>query len=180
MTSPREAFVLRRCRLRDVAVVADLLKLCWHATYDPILGEAQAGEFGQRAYSKFNLGAMIARSLMSRELIVLVAIADHVPVGYAGAQRDDASEIILYGLYVHPGLKGRGIGSALLESVIAGYPGAKTVRLEVLKANAAAIAWYQAKGFEVYGETEHATGTRNVPALYMDKALAGPGARPQA
>src|ERR1700752_986602 len=114
MTSPSEAFVLRRCQLRDVAPVADLLKLCWHGTYDPILGEAQAGAFGQRVYSKFNLGAMIARSLMSRELMVLVAIADYLPVGYAVAQRDGATEIILYGLYVHPNWKGRGVGSALL------------------------------------------------------------------
>ncbi len=72
---------------------------------------------------------------------------------------------------MHPEWKGKGIGSALLDAVIADHPEAKVIRLEVLKDNAAAIAWYQAKGFESYGETKNATGTAGVAALYMDKKL---------
>lgn len=87
------------------------------------------------------------------------------------AQRDDAAEIVLYGLYVHPEWKGKGVGSALLDAVIAKYPEAKVIRLEVLKGNTAAIVWYQARGFEIYGETQSATGTPNTAASYMDKKL---------
>jgi ribosomal protein S18 acetylase RimI-like enzyme len=72
---------------------------------------------------------------------------------------------------VHPDRKGHGIGSTLLDAVIKRHCDARAIRLEVLRANAAAIAWYQAKGFEVYGHTANATGTANVPALYMDKQL---------
>jgi len=89
------------------------------------------------------------------------------------AQRDDAdtAEIVLYMLYVHPEWKGQGIGSALLDTVIADHADAKVIRLEVLRDNTAAIAWYKTKGFEIYGETKKATGTANVAALYMDKNL---------
>lgn len=66
---------------------------------------------------------------------------------------------------------GRGIGSALLDAVIAGHPRAKAIRLEVLKDNAAAIAWYRAKGFDNYGETGNATGTAGIASAYMDKKL---------
>ncbi len=92
------------------------------------------------------------------------------PVGHAIGQRD-GGEIILYSLYVHPDWQRKGIGSALLDAVIADHPEAKAIRLEVLKDNAAAIAWYQANGFESYGETKNATGTSEVAAIYMDKKL---------
>ena len=102
---------------------------------------------------------------------VLAATHDDVPVGHAMGQRD-GGEIILYSLYVHPEWQRKGIGSALLDAVIADHPEAKAIRLEVLKDNAAAIAWYRTKGFETYGDTQSATGTSGAAAMYMDKKLA--------
>jgi ribosomal protein S18 acetylase RimI-like enzyme len=58
-----------------------------------------------------------------------------------------------------------------LQGAVTRYPRAKAIRLEVLKDNGAAIAWYQAKGFEIYGETKNATGTVGVAAYYMDNKL---------
>lgn len=170
MQNPNSAFVVRRCWPHDIVSLSRLLKVCWHATYDRMLGERQAVQAGRHLHSKFNLGLWIARSLVSRGSTVLVATRDCMPVGHAMAQRDGA-EIILYSLYVHPEWQGKGIGSALLDAVIAGHPRAKAIRLEVLKDNAAAIAWYRAKGFENYGETGNATGTAGIASAYMDKKL---------
>ena len=169
MKNPNSAFVVRRCRPRDIASLSRLLKVCWHASYDRMLGE-RAVEAGRHLHSKFNLGLWIAWSLVSRDSTVLVATRDGMPVGHAMAQRDGA-EIILYSLYVHPEWQGKGIGSALLDAVIAGHPRAQAIRLEVLKDNAAAIAWYRARGFESYGETGNATGTAGIASVYMDKKL---------
>lgn len=170
MQNSNSAFVVRRCRPHDIASLSKLLKVCWHATYDRMLGEHQAARAGRHLHSKFNLGLWITRSLLAGNSTVLVATHDGVPVGHAMAQRDGA-EIILYSLYVHPEWQRKGIGSALLDAVIAGHPKAKAIRLEVLKDNAAAIAWYQTKGFESYGETGNATGTAGVASVYMDKKL---------
>jgi len=82
---------------------------------------------------------------------------------------EELPEIVLYMLYVHPQWQRQGVGLALLRAVVASFSGAKAIHLEVLKDNAAAIAWYKAEGFEVYGETKNATNTPNVAALYMDK-----------
>lgn len=169
MQNSNSAFVVRRCGPHDIASLSRMLKVCWHATYDRMLGE-HAVQAGRHLHSKFNLGLWIARSLLSRDCTVLVATRDGMPVGHAMAQRDGA-EIILYSLYVHPEWQGKGIGSALLDAVIAGHPEAKAIRLEVLKDNAAAIAWYQTRGFESYGGTENATGTAGVASAYMDKKL---------
>ena len=170
MKNPNKAFLVRRCRPRDISALSNLLKVCWHATYDQMLGRDQAAWAGRHLRSKFNLGLWIARSLLSRASTVLVATRDNGPVGHAMGQRD-GSEIILYSLYVHPDWQRKGIGSALLDAVIADHLEAKAIRLEVLKDNAAAIAWYQANGFESYGETKNATGTSEVAAIYMDKKL---------
>ena len=171
MKNPNKAFIVRRCRPRDISALSKLLKVCWHATYDQMLGRDQAVQAGRHLHSKFNLGLCIARSLLSRESTVLAATHDDVQVGHAMGQRD-GDEIILYSLYVHPEWQRKGIGSALLDAVIAHHPEAKAIRLEVLKDNAAAIAWYRTKGFETYGETKKATGTSDVASMYMDKKLA--------
>lgn len=176
MKNPNMIFVVRRCGVGDISSLSDLLKVCWHATYDQMIGRDQAAQAGRHLHSKFNLGLWIARSFLSRESTVLVTTRGDVPVGYAMAQRD-GSETILYSLYVHPDWQRKGIGSALLDAVIADHTDAKAIRLEVLKDNASAIAWYQAKGFESYGETKFATGTSDVAAMYMDKNLSLADAR---
>jgi ribosomal protein S18 acetylase RimI-like enzyme len=172
MTAASRATLIRHSRLRDVARLRDLAKVCWHATYDSILGRSEAARTGGRAYSTFNVGYWICLSRLSRASTVLVAEHGGVSAGFAMSQRD-GPEIILYSLYVHPDWQRKGIGSALLDAVIAGHPGANAIRLEVLRDNASAIAWYQAKGFERYGETKSATGTSDVPSIYMDRRLAG-------
>jgi ribosomal protein S18 acetylase RimI-like enzyme len=107
---------------------------------------------------------------------ILVAVRHGALVGLAMGQLDD-TEIVLYMLYVHPERKGQRIGSALLQAIMEYYTDANAIRLEVLKGNIAAIEWYKAKGFAIYGETENATNTSNVAAWYMEKRLDPPTAQ---
>jgi ribosomal protein S18 acetylase RimI-like enzyme len=173
MTSPRCTFKVRPCGLSDVASVSDLLRASWHAAHDRILGPDLATRVGRRLYSKFNLWMWIAYSISRpRSATMLVAHRGGDAIGLAMGQPDsEGAEIILYMLYVHPQSMRQGVGSALLRAVIARFPDARAIRLEVLKGNAAAIEWYEAKGFATYGDTEHATGTPGTPSLYMDKML---------
>lgn len=113
----------------------------------------------------------IALSSWSKTRRMLVANRDGVTVGYALAELAEDQEIVLYMLYVDPNCKSQGIGSALLDATATSYRNAKSMRLEVLQNNTAAVDWYRAKRFEIYGETKNATGTNGVPAFYMQKML---------
>src|SRR5581483_2981575 len=176
-TSANGISQVRPCGLRDVSAVSRLLKASWHSAHDHIIGRHRAIRLGRRVYSKFNLGILIARSkLFPHAAKMFAAVRGQEVAGFAMAQLDGEREIVLYMLYVHPELKGQGIGSELLRAVIACHPNATAVRVEVLQGNIEAIEWYKLKGFEVYGETKSATGTADVAAFYMDKGLDVPAA----
>jgi GNAT superfamily N-acetyltransferase len=168
---PPPTLVIRPCGLGDIASLGSLLKTCWHAAYDPILGQREATDAGRRVYSKFQLGLWVLQSILVRRgWTMLVALQGGDMIGLAMAHLDEAG-VVLYMLYVRPDRQGQGVGSALLDAVLARYPSAKAIRLEVLKDNTAAIAWYRTKGFETYGGTKNATGILNIAAVYMDKKL---------
>jgi ribosomal-protein-alanine N-acetyltransferase len=84
--------------------------------------------------------------LRERGPSIVVADLDGEPAGIAA--RDGAGDYIS-DLWVAPGREGRGVGSALLAALEAkiaqaGYPKA---RLEVLTANARALALYRRRGY---------------------------------
>lgn len=142
-------------------------------TYEPIMGADEVRAAANR-FSKAYLAWTAASSLLGGG-VMLQAILNGSPAGVAYAAHDRGG-IVLYMLYVRPSQQGRGIGSRLLAAIEAWKPTATCIRLEVLEANAAAIAWYGSKGFVKYGHTEHATGSPDIPAIYMDKALSRYGA----
>lgn len=74
-------------------------------------------------------------------------------------------------LDIDPQWQGRGLGRRMLARMIGHWPAAVEIRLEVLKANAKAIGFYERMEFQRFGETEHATGLWDVPSIYMDRVL---------
>lgn len=163
------ALPIRRCRLTDVGHVSAFLRLAWHAAYDGILGVAEAQRVGYAVYSRFRIAHVIGISLIHRRnLTVLVAESDGQIIGHAVAQSDVAGDVILWMLYVHPNHKGRGVGTTLLQRIAASHPTAKSMRLEVLKANNPAIMFYFRRGFRTTGEQPVASLTRGVPSYFME------------
>ena len=78
----------------------------------------------------------------------------------------------LINIAVHPNLRGRGLGEALLLRVLreAVAQGARVVHLEVREENAPAIALYRKHGFEVLGRVERYYSD-GAAALMMEKSL---------
>jgi GNAT superfamily N-acetyltransferase len=68
--------------------------------------------------------------------IVLVAVADRAPIGFASIWQPDS---FLHNLFVHPGFQGRGVGSALLAACAPYFHA--TATLKCLKRNRAARRW---------------------------------------
>jgi ribosomal protein S18 acetylase RimI-like enzyme len=91
---------------------------------------------------------------------VLGAFAPEL-VGIAGLRREPrrkrSHRATLWGMYVSPEARGRGIGRALVDEIVRrarAATGLEQIILTVMAHNQAAIALYRAAGFESYG---HAT-----------------------
>ncbi len=86
-----------------------------------------------------------------------IAIADGEDAGLATGRDYEGQEGAagLFGMWVAPSHRGRGIGGALVDAVVAWARarGSGRVLLDVADANAPAIALYERKGFQPTGVT---------------------------
>jgi ribosomal protein S18 acetylase RimI-like enzyme len=108
----------------------------------------------------------------------ILAMLDGRPVGIAsGVPTDDPVVAELISMWVHPGVRGKGVGDALIQAVAqwARSTGATTLRLTVMDNNPAAAALYERNGVRFTGEVEEVLpdGRRE---LVMLKPLTPPDA----
>lgn len=89
---------------------------------------------------------------------ILGAFDDASLVGMVGIRREARKNLrhkaLLWGMYVTPAFRGRGVGRELLKLVLeraAGMSALRQVNLCVNTENASAIAMYRAAGFETFG-----------------------------
>ena len=126
---------LRGGSAADLGIVDSILQ----AAFDPRYGEAWT-----RSQC---LGIMAMPGVW-----LTIALVDDEPAGFA-LSRFIIDEVELLLLATSPGVRRRGVGSALVRSVIADSVGrgAKSLHLEVREGNAA-IRLYREAGFEKVGE----------------------------
>lgn len=109
-------------------------------------------------------------------------------VATVGLQREGrrklAHKAVVWGVYVAPSFRGRGIGRLLLESALAharSMPDLLQVTLGVNTTNAAAIALYESVGFEQFGLERGFLRVDGVlhDEVHMTLTLAPPRAQPE-
>ncbi len=83
--------------------------------------------------------------LVDREALAFVAEEEGI-IGFILALRE-GEEVHIHDLAVVPEHRRKGVGSALLEELLAAAAGAQRVRLEVRASNFAAQAFYKKHGF---------------------------------
>ena len=135
--------VIRSTAATDISAVRALLEETWHATYDALLGREKVTDISRRWHAEEVLAAEIGRAGQ----VFLVAEVDGQIAGTASAKIGDAADLELNRLYILPHFQGRGLGTALLNAVIAAFPAARAIHLEVEPNNAPAIAFYACAGF---------------------------------
>lgn len=146
------AIAIRRARPADVARIAGLHRAARRAALPDLPETHTAGE------DRSHFGGLLA----ARRVRFLVAEAggaqEPVAVGFVAFRPDFINH-----LYVDPAWFRRGVGTLLLRAALerTGAP----VRLWTLRRNAAARAFYEARGFIVERETDGAENDEKEPAV---------------
>jgi GNAT superfamily N-acetyltransferase len=135
------ALIIRTADGNDLAAVLDVGRRTWPVTYGPIAGE----EYVAMGLAKWwTEDATIPAIRAGR---VTVAQVDGTVVGIAVVGPHE-HHLVLWKLYVLPEHQGGGIGSALMESVVARARGEHSqIRLSYLDGNTLAETFYRNKGF---------------------------------
>ena len=105
---------------------------------------------------------------------ITLVCKEHELVGYSQVE-NRGGQLFIRMIVVHPHHQRKGIGSKLLESVIAsGMEQSKSIGLEVFKINDEAKKFYEWYGFNVEGETTSSfvMGLMPNPAFERDGAKA--------
>ena len=111
----------------------------WRATYRDLLRPETIEWFLERAYSEERVGLRIERHE------TWVAELDGVVAAFAESDILE-QQVTLLAIYADPELRGRGLGTALLEAIRGARPGLP-VAADVLVGNALGETFYTARGF---------------------------------
>jgi [ribosomal protein S18]-alanine N-acetyltransferase len=129
---------IRPARLVEVDRLAAIGLAAWERGIAPLVP--------RQVWDRVRVANPFRPFLRERGSSIMVADLNGEPAGIAA--RDGAGDYIS-DLWVAPGREGQGVGSALLAALEAtiGQAGYGTARLEVLTANARALALYRRRGY---------------------------------
>jgi ribosomal protein S18 acetylase RimI-like enzyme len=142
--------VVRKADEDDINTIGYLAQVIWPETYADILSPEQIDYMMKLFYSPASLAKQMKKHAF------LVAELDEEAVGFASYSITQQPGIYrLHKLYVLTGMKGRGIGSALLRFILEDLqPGNITsLELNVNRYNSARL-FYEKLGFEVLREED--------------------------
>jgi GNAT superfamily N-acetyltransferase len=135
---------VRAATIEDVVAVQGVAAAAWRDTYAGLLRAATIETFIERAYSTERVARRIEADTF------LVAVEDDAVVAFADALAQEG-DLELMAIYALPEWRGRGIGSALLDSLRSRFPG-QAIVAEVLVGNRKGEGFYERTGFQA-GET---------------------------
>jgi len=158
-------------RVRD-AVPGDVTDICLFgeehipAHYAPLIGAEAAAEQVRRWWAVAQIGAAVSdgRVVVAEQHGRLVGVAQR---GLSGADH------VVYKLYVHPGLRGCGVGPRLVDALVAQLPtGTDRLFLEHFAANGRAAAFYEREGFVVDHVETSPTGDPRLDVVWRVRDVA--------
>ena len=155
--------IIRVADGNDLMAVLDVGRRTWPVTYGPIAGQDYVAMGLAKWWTE---GATIPAIRAGR---VTVAELDGTVVGMASVGPHE-NYLVLWKLYVLPEFQGQGIGSALVESVVASANGVHPeIRISYLTGNTLAQGFYGGKGFV---EISREPGCAGVPeSVWMQLQL---------
>ncbi len=160
---------VRGARIADEAPLATLEAAAWtpESGFPSVIRRAGAGFFGAAGPPEAHLVAEMERT-----------VAGYIRLGPSTPLPENAHVFMVQGLAVHPGLRRRGVGTALLTAAErrARDRGARKLSLHVLGTNPRAMRLYTRAGFQPEGvlRGEFLIEGRYVDDVLLAKDLTGP------
>lgn len=142
------SITIRSLSETDFPLVTALAYRIWPVAYGAILTAEQLENLLLRIYSAENL-----RNEGAEGHLFWAAFEDGTALGFASGYRQ-AATIWIKKLYVLPEAQGKGVGRALMQTVITAFAPAAEVRLFVNGENRAAQDFYARSGFVNDGEVQ--------------------------
>ncbi len=140
----RGTVTVRRAQPDDAAAIREVAHDAWRVTYHELIGEEPVERFLAQAYTPERVALRIER----HETFVGAVDggdASGVDAFVESMLGGDHAHIVAF--YTRPSARGLGIGSALLDRVIATFPGLD-ISADVLIGNELGEPFYIARGFE--------------------------------
>ncbi len=160
-------FFVRTAISTDIPAIRDVLATTWRETYVPFYGAEKVEELIADWHSE----AAVKRRLALPNAEFLVA-DDGTQIGGVAFATMIEKTISLHQLYILPHLQRQGIGQMLFAEIESCFMDANIIALEVEPRNTAAIAFYEAHGFErVEIIANCGTADSGILALKMTKSL---------
>ena len=136
---------IKPATLHDVATIAKLADIIWHAHYPSIIGLEQVKFMLEKMYHPNVLSHHISKG--PQEFFIIQS--DMESLGFIAIEPKEKDELYLQKLYVLPTNHRRGIGAGALNEAVKYYPKAQRMRLQVNRQNYTAINFYFKLGFTI-------------------------------
>ena len=155
---------IRRAVAADASALSVMLTETWHENFDQELGPDVVSDICERTYAVDKL----TEQFHDAGHLALIAKSDEKIVGHA-LGHVAADRLFVDRLYVHPEAQRSGVGTRLYQALLDDLPPSHCIRLEVIRSNTKARAFYARQGFGIVAEMNECLGAQNVPSLVMEK-----------
>ncbi len=132
----------------DVDELSAMMIASWRDTYASIMSAAKLDEI---CSAWLTSEKFLART-RNEDALSFVAVVDGVIIGHLFAEISHFRNLNIAYFYVAKDFLRQGIGTQMLEQLIAGASGAKSLTLGVFSDNLAAVDFYTVQGFRAVGE----------------------------
>jgi ribosomal protein S18 acetylase RimI-like enzyme len=161
---------IARATEHDVDAIKEVLSATWVDTYASYLSPSTIAQ----VTTDWHAPALLRAQIESDTLYFAVARLDGEVVGLITVAETSPVEVHLLRLYVLPRHQRKGIGTALLDSALARYPAARTVRLEVERQNEKGVSYWQRHHFVAVGASTERVGADVLSIVSMERRLEPP------
>lgn len=136
-------FLVRTASEADAKNLSAMMIASWRESYSALIAPTKLNHICDNWLSSKQFEERIA----DQNACNLLAVCNGRIVGHSYVLPKDKNSLLVAYLYVLKQHAGRGIGTTLLNSSVACFPGTSHIELGVLRDNHAAIEFYKAFGF---------------------------------